>query len=258
MAHPKRSDLLNFLSEPRCLKEVAEHFGISASVADHSLQKAIEQNQVLICKPLRKPSLKSQKQRDTLFYISQDSDLFSRGLTGFAVTRGIRTQGEVGSRTAFVKFSSKNASKSNFSSITENASDHKNDELGGAPFPRITVRREKIVRNARRHASAIGQPPTQRQIRSCSVAEKLSMLTALSRQPLPYSDLRTRFNIPKSTIRTFVKNGLVKEVWGSKNIGVRFRLTKKGEKRLERLKAAAKLEKDEIAKATIRLKYKSI
>jgi len=257
MSDSNSSDLLNFLSEPRSLKEVAEHFGISPSVADYYLQKAIEQNQVLVCKCSSNAGLKSrkkQKQRETLFYISQNIDPLSKGLTGFAATRVARTQG-VGSETTFVKFSSTRISKSNISSMIENALDSKKYEPRQTSFPRIRVRREKLVRSARRHAPVIRQPLIQSRVKSLSAAEKLSMFAALSRQLLSYSDLHVRFNISKQTIKTSMKNGLIEDVWGPKNIGVRFRLTKKGEKHLKRLKVAAKLEKDEIKKATIRLKH---
>jgi hypothetical protein len=259
--YPNRSELLNFLSEPRCLKEVADHFGISASIADCCLQKAIEQNQVIVCKYSRNASLKSrkkQKQHETFFYISRDSDLFSKGLTGFAVTRVVGTQEGVGSETAFVKFSSKSASKSNFSSMIENASDSKNRELRQTAFPRVKAPRERLVRNPRRPPPVIRQPLKQSQIKSLSVAEKLSMLIALSHQPLSHLDLHAHFNVSKRTIKTFMKNGLIEEAWGPQNIGVKFRLTTKGEKYLKRLKAAARLGKDKIRKATIQLKYSNL
>jgi len=252
-----RSDLLSFLSEPRCLKEVAEHFEISSPVAYCVLQEALVQNQILVCKCSRNPSLKSQKkqkQRDTLFYIAEDSGLLSKGLTRFAA-KGVRLAQEgVRSETAFVKFRSKVSSKSNFFSMIENTSDSGNRELGQTPFPRVRVNKGKLVRSARLRAPpVIRQSLTQSQIGSFSVAEKLSMLTALSRQPLSYLDLRARFSISKKRIKTFMKNGLIKEVWGPKNIGVRFRLTENGKKHLKRLKVAAKFGKDKMRKTTIEL-----
>lgn len=256
--YPNRSKLLDFLSEPRCLKEITNHFGISTSIADYCLLKAIEQNQVIVCKYSRNASLKSRKKpkrRETSFYISRDSDLYSKGLTGFAVTRVAGTQEGVSSETAFVKFSSKSVSKSNFSSMIQNASDSKNRELGQTAFPKVKASKERLVRNVRWHAPVIRQPLKQSQIKSLSVAEKLSMLMALSRQPLSHLDLHAHFKISKRTIKTFVKNGLIQEVWGPQNIGVKFRLTTKGEKYLKRLEVAARLGKDKIRKATIQLKY---
>ena len=64
-----------------------------------------------------------------------------------------------------------------------------------------------------------------------------------------------RFKIPRGTIRCFVKNGLLEEIWEVTNIGVRFRLTKKGKKYLERLRSLSELRQDEIKKAAIQLKY---
>lgn len=257
----KRSDFLNFLFEPRCLKEITGHFGISTSVAAYFLQKAIERGQVLVCKCSADAVLKSskeQKLRETLFYISQDSDLFSKGLVGFAVTRVAGIQKTTEGKIDFIKFSSKNACKSDFSSMIENSLDPKNQGLRQTSFPRIRVHKEKLVRSPRQHMPVINQPQRQSQIRSFSVAEKLSLFTALSCQQLSYLDIHGRFNISKRMIKTFIRNGLIQEFWGPKNIGVKFRLTKKGEKHLKRLKAAARLGKDKIRKATIQLKYSSL
>lgn len=259
--YPDRSKLLNFLSEPRCLKEITNHFGISTSIADYCLQKAIEQNQVIVCKYSRNASLKprkKQKQRETLFYISRNSGLHSKGLTEFVETRVAGAQKGMRSETAFVEFSSKSASRSDFSSMIENASDSKNREPRQTAFPKVKASRERLVRNARRHAPVVRQPLKQSQIKSLSVAEKLSMLMALSRQPLSHSDLHARFNVSKRTLKTFIKNGLIEEVWGPQNIGVKFRLTAKGEKHLKRLEAAARLGTDKIRKATIQLKYSNL
>ncbi len=255
------SDLLNFLSEPRSLREVAEHFGILASVAAAYLQKAIEQKQVLVCRYSGEPSIKSprrRKQRQTLFYISRDSNLLSKGLTGFAISKVVKTQIRAGGETTFVKFSSKSATKSRFSSMVENASGSLEHELEPQPLPRIKMCKESIVKSARRYTLDLHQPLLQSRTQSFSTAEKLSMLTTLSRRPLSYLDLHTLFGIPKLTVKTLIKNGLVEEVWGPKNIGIRFRLTRKGKEHLKRLKTAARLGEDKIRKATIRLKQRSL
>ncbi len=253
------SDLLNFLSEPRSLREIAEHFGILASVAAAYLQEAIEQEQVLVCRYSGKASIKSpsrRKQRQTLFYISRDSNLLSKGLTGFAISKVVKTQIRAGGETAFVKFSSKSAIKSRFSSMAVSGSlEH---VPVPQPLPRIKMRKKNIVRSARRYGLNIPQLPPQNQSKSLSATEKLSMLKTLSRRPLSYLDLRTLFDIPKRTVRTLVKNGLIEEVWGPKNIGIRFRLTRMGEEHLKRLKTAARLGEDKVRKATIRLKQRNL
>ena len=259
--YPSRSKLLDFLSKPRCLKEITDYFRISASTADYCLQKAIRQNHVTVCKYPRNASLKprkKQKQREILFYISRDSDLFSKGLTGFAIPRVAGTQEGVSSETTFVKFSSKSASKIRFSSMIGTASDYENRKPDQTTFPRIKASKERLIKSVRQHAPVIRQPMRQSQIKSLSIAEKLSMFKALSRQPLSHLDLHAHFNISKRTIKTFVKNELIEEVWGPQNIGVKFQLTTKGEKYLKRLEAAARLGTDKIRKATIQLKYSNL
>ncbi len=253
MHDSNNSNLMHFLSEPRSLKEVAKHFGISPSLADYHLTKAIEQKRILVCKCPSNANLnsKKKKQRETLFYISKDSHLLANELTGFTVTRTVKAQG-VGNEITFIKFDSEDASKSNFSVSG------KNNEPDSPLFPRIEVRREKLLRSGRRNTYVARQPLKKSQTRRFSTAEKLSMLTALSRQLLSYLDLKARFNVSKYAIKTFIKKELIEEKWGPKNIGIRFRLTKKGERYLERLKMAAKLEKDKIRKANIQLKHNTI
>lgn len=258
MLDSKSSGILHFLTEPRSLKEIAEHFGISEPTAYYYLQKKIEQDQILICKCSRHTQrVDAQQKSETLFYISRDSKLLSKGLTRFAVTEAIRTQGRIGNETSSIKFTSTGASRSNFHRMIEDASDSKKREFRLTSLPRINVRREKLVRSIRRHAPVIRQPLKQSQVRSVSAAEKLSILNALSRQPLPYLDLHARFSISKHVVKTLLRNGLVKETWGSKNIGVRFQLTGKGEKRLKQLKVAARLGKNNIRKTAIKLKHRT-
>jgi len=252
-------ELLNFLSEPRSLKEIAKHLGISSSTAGDYLQKAFEQNLILICRFQRNTGLKAQKEQrlhETLFYISRDSHLLPKGLTGFNATRILQIREVAKSKNAWIKFSSKDTNKASFSSVNENASDSLEHELGSKTFPKIGKSKEKMARNVQRPVDIIYRPLTRSQARTFSAAEKLSMLKALSRKSLSYLDLHVRFNVSKQVIGTFVKNGLIKETWGSENIGVRLLLTEKGEKQLRRLKMASMLEKDKVRKATIQLKYK--
>jgi len=90
-----------------------------------------------------------------------------------------------------------------------------------------------------------------------SHAKRLQLFQALLKEPLPFLDLHGRFGVSKQTIRRLIKNGLVAELWGHKDIGVRFKLTKKGKSYLKELEAAARY-KPKIREASlIRLKHRS-
>jgi DNA-binding MarR family transcriptional regulator len=260
MLDSRFSELLYFLSEPRSLEEIAEHFAISTSIANRYLQKAIRENQILACRYSTRGHLKSQRkqgQSETLVYISKDSDLLSRELTGFAVEKVVRTQKGVGSETTFIRFSSEDPSKSSSNSM-QRVSRGKNYELAdqnSTSLPQIMVRKGKFVRSAR-EPLATGKRKSQSQARSFSIAQELSMLTALSQNTRSYVDLQTRFKVSRRTLRTLVKKGILKEVWGARNIGITFQLTEKGKKHLKRLKTAARLKRDKIRNLGIQLKHR--
>jgi len=260
MLDSRCSELLYFLSEPRSLEEIAEHFAISTSMANRYLQKAIRENQILACRCSTRGHLKSQKkqgQSEILVYISRDSDLLSRELTGFAVEKVVRTQKGVGSETTFIRFSSENPSKSSSNSMQGVLRGKKYElaDQNSTSLPLIKVHKEKFVRSAREPIAA-GKRKPQSQARSFSIAEELSMLTALSHNPKSYVDLKTRFKVSKPTLRTLTKKGIVEEVWGPRNIGITYQLTEKGKKHLNRLKMAARLKRDKIKDLSIRLKHR--
>jgi len=90
-----------------------------------------------------------------------------------------------------------------------------------------------------------------------SHARRIQLFQALLNEQLTYLDLHGRFGVSKQTIRRLVKNGLLKEDWGPKAIGVRFRLSKKGKTYLKELEAAALYKSKVGQKNLIRLKSKS-
>ncbi len=252
-------ELLYFLSEPRSLKEITEHFAISTSMAKRFIQKGIKENQILACKCSTGNRLDSQGKRgrsETVVYISRDSGLLSGELTGFAVEKGVKTQKGVGSETTFIRFSSENSSKSGSNSMQAVFQGKKYEPArhNSKSYPQIMVRNEKFVRSAREPVAA-GQLKSQSQARSFSTAQELSMLTALSENPMPYVDLQARFKVSKRTLRTLTKRGIVKEVWGPRNIGITLKLTEKGRNHLGRLKTAARLKRGKIKDLGIRLKH---
>jgi hypothetical protein len=87
-------------------------------------------------------------------------------------------------------------------------------------------------------------------------AKRLQMFQALLNEPLTFLDLHARFEVSKRTIRGLTKKGILRETWGPKAIGVRFKLTNKGKVYLKQVEAAAKYESKIEEKNLIRLKHK--
>lgn len=87
-------------------------------------------------------------------------------------------------------------------------------------------------------------------------AKKLQLFQALLKEPLPFLDLHVRFGISRQTIKGLVKKGTLAEIWGPKDIGVRFKLTKKGKIYLKEAEAA-EWELRIREKDFIRLKHKT-
>ncbi len=258
MSDSIRSRVLNFLSEPRSLKEVAEYLGASTSVARRHIRGAIKQGQIWVCEYPRHSDLNhsdKHRLRETVFYISKNSYMLSKRLTGFSVV-GVAKMQRIRSATTFVKFHSKTSKYRLYS--RDNAANLERSELMKTSFPKTRKSRDKLMRGNHRHGRVTAKPLRQSQFHSLSAAERLSMLRALSLQPLSYLELHGGLNVSRQMVKTFTKNGLIKEMWGPRDIGVRFRLTGKGEQYLKRLDAASRLGKDKIRKATIQLKHRSL
>lgn len=87
-------------------------------------------------------------------------------------------------------------------------------------------------------------------------AKRLQMFQALLNESLTFLDIHARFDVPKQTIRGLIKKGILREIWGPKAIGVRFKLTNKGKVYLKQLEAAAKYESRIEQRNLIRLKHR--
>ena len=98
---------------------------------------------------------------------------------------------------------------------------------------------------------------TPEEAKSLTHVERIRLFQALLREPLPSMDIHGRFGVSKQKIRRLVENGLLREMWAPKGIGVRFELTKKGKIYLRELEAAAKYEPWMKEKNFIRLKHRA-
>jgi hypothetical protein len=72
-----------------------------------------------------------------------------------------------------------------------------------------------------------------------SEPEKLHLFEALLERPKPFAELQAIFRVSRQNVETLVRKGLLAEVWGPGEIGVKFKLTQKGKKCLEMLHEAS-------------------
>jgi len=87
-----------------------------------------------------------------------------------------------------------------------------------------------------------------------SDAQRLLLFKALLKKPLPFLEVHSQFGILRPAITSLVKNGFLIEMWGPKAVGVRFKLSDKGEVYLRKLEAASRCDPTMRKSATIRLK----
>jgi len=274
MSKLDRLNLLKFLSKPRFVHEVAEHYGISKKLADFHIRKAVKSGQVLISeRPIFQTSRGSDgklKRFGGFVYVFRNSPMLADHWAKFAVREAddltSKSKGDVFS----IRFLSKTHGSLKKGVLNHKLSDLSFEETGGS---RAVVRHFKtqgpltsefgvssanVRLSKRRTLDQLIEHrtrPTQEEVTSLSHVKRIRLFQALLKEPLPFLDLHGRFGVSKQTIRGLVKNGLLTQVWGPKAIGVRFGLTNKSKIYLKELEAATKIEPRIRENALIRLKH---
>jgi len=240
--------------------EIIHHLGVSARLARDYVEKAMEQDKVVIYRLLGISDKKSkgQKLHESSLYISRTSDLLSQGLTEFEVNTVRIIEEKKGK--AFPRIKSTSPTKRpEFYKMTERGlTQEKLTSKPTSSFPKLDTRESKLVKKTNVARLLVRRYHSNDKTKILTPSEEISLLTALSLQPLSFMDLHSQFKTSKSTVKTLIKNGLIQEVWGPKDIGVKYKLASKGKSHLRKLKTAAKLEIDRIGKARIQLKHKII
>lgn len=275
MSRLESSSLLKFLSKPRFVYEVAEHYGISKNLASFHLRKAIKSGQVLISEsPLFQTLRNSEgklKRIGGFVYIFRNSPMFADGWEKFA----LREANDLISKSKGSVFSIRFLSKTQ-SSLGKGMAHHK---LSGSTFDEkvgsraashfktkgplsseFDVSSAKVKLAKARTVDQLlrqGTRQTPEQIKSLSHVERIRLFKALLKEPLPFLELHGRFGVSKQTIRGLVRNGLLMEVWGPKAVGVMFKPTKKGKIHVKELEAAANYELKIGEGVVIRLKHRA-
>ncbi len=254
-----RSSLLKFLRKPRCLREIVGHFEVPTKIVDRHLQEAIKSGGVLVYgKQTQKRSLNSnakQPQLERLLYISRNSPLVAKNL---AAPNSLPKTTSLATKESIHHHHESSVLSSRKPGFTTNSRVHpKRDETEPSRVFQNLPDKMKLAKNSK----TTPRLKWRKRYNSCdskslSHIEKISLFQTLSNKPLPFLDIHRRFGISKQIIKGFVKRGFFEEVWGPKDIGVKFRLTEKGEAHLKRLEEASHFEHQQRRKIFIRLKHR--
>lgn len=275
MGRLARFSLLKFLSRPRLVHEIAEHYGVSKWTAVFHLREAMKSGQVLASKApvfrTIKDSSGSLKKLRGFAYVYHKSPILAPKDSRYAPNSNHNSISDLGttSRTislpepndASWKAKSKHGqTSSSFVNKTSPENLVANLEANDSLISKLNVSLARVA--PANHARLSCLPPSRLYSNSKSkpllYVEKIRLFQALLREPLSFLDLHCQFNVSRQTITRLVKKGLLMETWGSKGVGVTFKLTSKGKTYLKELEAAARY-KPRLAESPLtRLKQRSV
>jgi hypothetical protein len=251
MADFDRSNLLKFLHEPRCLREIVAHFDVPTELVDCHLEEVVKSGEVLAYtkqSPLGVLNPNTNKLRSKgLLYMSSKRPLPAKDLASAKALPKTYSSPRKGSAHSSEKLGFMHTLLTHLK-LDEARISHALTDLSSR------MRLARSSRSARR--LKWGKPKEPSEPRSLTHAERIRLFQALSTIPMPFLDIHRRFGISKRTVMGFVKRGLLEEDWGPKNIGLRFKLTDKGQDHLKRLEAASYLRQEERKRIFIRLKQR--
>lgn len=259
-----RTSLLKFLSKPRYVSEVAEHFQVSAELVNSHLREVVKGGQVLVSQK-RVPQTflnfrDKQQHLEGFLYVSEVSPLLTKGESGFknkAERYTLKSKMDL----VFMKYPPKTEGLARQkiskqvrlsppfanAATTQFVEGHDNSAKGliSKVINSLPVRGKSIIPNLWKKRQEHEKSSLGGEVKTPSHIDELRLFQALLDQPLPFLDIRRRFAVSKRTVKSLVKRGVFEEVWGRGGIGVKFRLTEKGKGLLKELEAAAHLEPDQ-------------
>jgi DNA-binding MarR family transcriptional regulator len=275
MGRPKRLNLLEFLSKPRFLHEIVEHYKVSKETAVFHLSEAMKSGQVLVSEApvfqTIKDSTGKLKKLGGLLYVYQKSPILVGTGTRLSMLETDNFISELGnsSRISFLLKPNDVLGKATLErgptspALVKKA----NPKNRGAKLransslisklkaPSVKVTSAKSTTSSRLLSS---KQYSNGKLEPLLNVEKIRLFQALLKEPLPSLDIRNRFNVSRQTITRLVKRGLLTETWGSKGVGVRFKLTSKGKACLRQLEEASKYELKIRESPLTRLKQRSV
>jgi hypothetical protein len=275
MRRPYRFNLTEFLSEPRFLHEIVEHYKVSKKTAVFHLREAVKSGEVLVSEAPAfrtiKDSTGNLKKLSGFLYVYHESPILVRKGARLSMLKTDNSIPEFSS-TARVNFLSKPHNVFGTVGSARGSTDppllgKANSEDIGAKLRASSRFVSKLnvssVRVASVKETRSNRPPPSKEYSNGKPkpllnAEKIRLFQELLKEPLPFLDIHDRFNVSRQTISRLVNRGLLIETWGSRGVGVRFKLTDKGKACLAQLKGASRYEPRIRESPLTRLKQRSV
>lgn len=223
--------LLDFLSRPRTITEVAQRFKMPVSLAEQVILEAVEDGKVLVTK-----GPDGMGTRPVGLGKSHVKDVLSFSPRGFAVEKS-RLRGEpLTLRPVGFPLTAKS---DNAARLLLKLNESK-------PFPLRKSRPRVTPKPFGERKKAVGG--------KMPFSMRLDLLEALRTEAKPLMELRSRFGISKNSLRVLVRRGLLCSDWGPKGVGILYKLTEDGNRELKRLKEASRIDSGLVRKPLVTLK----
>jgi predicted DNA-binding protein YlxM (UPF0122 family) len=269
-----RLNLREFLSKPRFLHEIAEHYGVSRETAVFHLRKALDSGQVLVSEAPMFQTIKDSsgnlKKLEGFVYVNQESPVLAGKHFKLSLLKTDNSKRELRS-TSHVNFAKLHGESRRATLEQESprfvSLEKTNHESRGAKLransslvSKLKVSSAKVTSAKSTTSSRLlsSKQYSNSKFEPLLNVEKIRLFQALLKEPLPFLDIRNRFNISRQTITRLVKRGLLTETWGSKGVGLRFKLTSKGKACLKQLEEASKYELKIRESPLTRLKQRTV
>ncbi len=231
MSELRQSILLGFLAKPRYVSDVAQKFGISPKLARYHMRKAVKAGQVLVIDDRFTSKNLGKKLK------ANPAQEYRHNSRGSSATAEINSASKVG--TTRVRFLANNVSLVGMKPLTASsnafpmeASNLKPLTLGSrSNTPRSQTSHE--VPWSRKRPSYSGRRPTHLTLSS--------LFKELESEALALLEINRRFKVSKQSVKRLVEAGILREDWGVGGVGVRYKLSKKGELRFSAIKKASQL-----------------
>ncbi len=227
--------LLDFLSQPRTVAEVAKYFGVPLSTAESAVREAVEAGKVLVTSK----SFMDASERPLVGKIRPVG-----ALSLSAKLSGLKKLGKLPQVKTSKPPSGEEPSKRGSTLFTFRRAEPNQirKSIGPLSMPEMIGAVKKSGRKSVQF----------------SLSLEKRVLETLQRRPKPLMELHATLGISRRTLERFVREGLVRTVWGPGGIGVSYKLTGKGIRELKELQRASTLDSKWRRKQLILLKTKMI
>ena len=273
MRSRRRFNLAEFLLKPRFLHEIVKHYGVSRETAVFHLRKAVKSGQIIVSEApvfqAIKDSSGNLKKLRGFVYVNRESPILVGKDIRFSLPKTDSSKRELRS-TSHASFSKPNgestraklergsprfalvekANRENAARLRANHSLISKLKVSSVKVSSVNLTRSSRLLPSKQYSSS--KPA------ALLNAEKIRLFQALLKEPLPFLDIHNRFEVSRQTITRLVMRGLLMETWGSKGVGVRFKLTSKGKAWLAQSEEASKCEPRIRESAITRLKQRSV